>query len=76
LIEIPEGPAGGDTAEEAIDLGTLLGSPDISKGRRKAQQKCRIRHTLRKAENSIGLNLFGILGTARAQVAGLTIPRR
>ncbi len=70
-VVVEEKPAAGAAAaipDEPIEK--LLASADISKGENSAK-KCAACHTFGKGEpNRVGPNLYGVVGRARASVAG------
>lgn len=61
-----EAPAGAAAEKKAVELGLLLASANIDKGKEVAK-KCLTCHTLEKGEpNKIGPNLHGIVGADHA----------
>jgi len=71
-VAITETPAAGGPAAATPDepIAKLLASADVSKGESSAK-KCGACHTFGKGEpNRVGPNLYGVVGRARASVAG------
>ena len=68
VVEKPAAGAAAATSDEPIEK--LLASADISKGEN-AAKKCAACHTFGKGEpNRVGPNLYGVVGRAKASVAG------
>ena len=68
VAEKPAAGAAAATPDEPIEK--LLASADISKGEN-AAKKCAASHTFGKGEpNRVGPNLYGVVGRAKASVAG------
>jgi len=69
-VVVEEKPAAGAAAATPEPIEKLLASADISKGENSAK-KCAACHTFGKGEpNRVGPNLYGVVGRAKASVAG------
>jgi cytochrome c len=70
-IVVPEHPVeGGKIAEPEVPFATLLASSDVARGEN-AAKKCIACHSLTKGgPNLVGPNLWGIVGRAKASIAG------
>ena len=80
-IAVPDQPADGKggapaAAEPPKPIAELLAASDVARGETSAK-KCAACHTFNKGgPNRVGPNLWGIVGRAKASVAGLQLLRR